>query len=203
MVRDGIFLPQRKPKPLTVEQQADHDRSVHDYPSIQFSPTEYVVIDVIRSIWGVVFIWLVSFCAFAAVVGALLIVSQGMSVDANLMMITLVGTTILIALGGWIVTYVYQKNHLIVTNQRIIQQTQFAPFSYRNQNIEIEHVEDASFRQSNLVQILFGYGTVRLSTIGSEHTYTFSFVARPAEQFAVINRVVQAVDEQAPTEYKE
>ena len=52
-------------------------------------------------------------------------------------------------------------------------------------------IEDASFRQSGIIQTVFNYGTIRLSTEGEETTYIFHFVARPREQIAVINNAIE------------
>ena len=48
---------------------------------------------------------------------------------------------------------------------------------------------------------MLNYGSIRLSTVGDEQTYLFTYVDRPKEQFRVINHVVQQVDEGAPTKY--
>jgi hypothetical protein len=187
--------------------QADHDRSVHDYPEIQFSPTEYVVIDVQRSTVGLVLIWLVALLLAAfALLAAMFLPDFLATIDlghtAGSASLATFGVAVLAIIGGFVAAWVYRANRFIVTNERIFQRLQHTPFAYRNQNIEMEHVEDCSLKQNNIFQILFNYGTIRLSTIGSEQTYRFTFVARPTEQFKVVNAVVQAVDEGAATRFE-
>lgn len=188
-------------------QQADHDRSVHDYPDIQFSPTEYVVIDVQRSAVGLVLIWLVALLVTALALAAAAILpsflaSINLDATAGTASLVALGVALLAVVGGFVTAWVYRANYFIVTNERVFQRLQHSPFSYRDQNLEMERVEDCSFRQDNIIQTLLDYGTIRLSTVGDEQTYRFNFVARPAEQFKIINAVVQAVDENGATHYR-
>ena len=188
---------------LTPAEQADHDRSVHDYPDIQFSPTEYVVIDVQRSVWGLVRIWLFALLVFVAMSAITVMLDITTPVELNhWVLISLIVTTIAISLlVGMIGSYVYKSNSFIVTNERVFAHIQFTPFAQRSQNVELEHIEDCSVSQSNPLQMIFNYGSIRLSTIGDEQTYLFTFVDSPKEQFQVINHVVQQVDEGEPTRY--
>lgn len=192
------------PNHLTSAEQADHDRSVHDYPDIQFSPTEYVVIDVQRSIWGLVRIWLFALIIFIAMGIIMLLIDQTTPIKLNAAaeLGLLIITIVLPLLVGSIGTSVYRKNTFIVTNERIFANIQYTPFASRSQNVEIEHIEDCSVAQTNPLQLLLDYGSIRLSTIGDEQTYLFTFVDRPKEQFRIVNHVVQQVDEGQATRYK-
>ena len=183
---------------LSPDEQADHDRSAHDYPELQLSPTEYVVIDVERSNWGYILIWLTAVAAFLVVIAVVILVEQTTSI-ANFSLLLIVGfaTAFLCIVGGLVAAYVYRASYFILTNERVLQHIQAAPFSYRNQNIEIERVEDCSFHQSNIAQMLLDFGTIRLSTVGNEQTYIFTFAARPGEQFRVINNLVHQVEEKS------
>jgi hypothetical protein len=192
---------------LTPEEQADHDRSVFDYPHLNLSPNEYVVIDVERHPIGIVLIWLVSITAFAIMVLGMIFVSQDNFVTDKILRLNLAITSLVMAIlsliGGAVVGYVYRQDYFIVTNQRVFSRTQYTPFAHRSQNVEMEHVEDVSYIQTNILQTILNYGTIRLSTVGDEHTYVFTFVDHPAEQLQVIDRVVQAVDEGEPTKFVE
>ena len=192
------------PDQLTPAEQADHDRSVHDYPDIQFSPTEYVVIDVQRSPWGIVRIWLIALAIFIAMGIIVVLINRTSPVGTTLFVnvALFICAIILPLLIGLVGTYIYHRNTFIVTNERIISHIQFTPFAKRLQNVEIEHIEDCSFAQHGLLSIMFNYGTIRLSTIGDEQTYLFTFVDNPQAQFQVINHVVQQVDEGEPTRYR-
>lgn len=191
------------PSNLTPAEQADHDRSVHDYPDIQFSPTEYVVIDVQRSVWGIVRIWLFALAVFIAMGIILLLIDQTTPVklDAMAEFGLLLLTIVLPLLIGGVGTSVFRRNTFIVTNERIFANIQYTPFASRSQNVEIEHIEDCSVSQTNPMQLLLNYGSIRLSTIGDEQTYIYTCVDRPKEQFRIVNHVVQQVDEGQPTRY--
>lgn len=202
MNNDNPTVPS-EPQHLTPAEQADHDRSVHDYPNISFSPTEYVVIDVQRSPWGIARVWLFALLIFLAM-GAIAIlmhqtspIEMSTAVYAGLFIATIAAT----ALVGIVGTHIYRNNSFIVTNERVISHIQTTPFAVRTQNVELEHIEDCSVAQTTPAQHIFNYGSIRLSTVGDEQTYLFTFVDRPREQFSVINRVVQQVDEGEPTRY--
>ena len=202
MNNDNPTVPS-EPQHLTPAEQADHDRSVHDYPNISFSPTEYVVIDVQRSPWGIARVWLFALLIFLAM-GAIAIlmhqtspIEMSTAVYAGLFIATIAAT----ALVGIVGTHIYRNNSFIVTNERVISHIQTTPFAVRTQNVELEHIEDCSVAQVTPAQHILNYGSIRLSTVGDEQTYLFTFVDRPREQFSVINRVVQQVDEGEPTRY--
>ena len=56
--------------------------------------------------------------------------------------------------------------------------------------IDLSSVEDASFRQENLLQSLFHYGTLRLSTVGDETTYTFKYSDITGEQLKEVTDLI-------------
>jgi hypothetical protein len=188
---------------LSPELQVKHDESVRLYPEIQFSKTEYVVIDVQRTVWGLVLIWLVAIAAFLVIILFAMVMLQIAEVDPFTMFMIVVASGAMCLIGGAIGQWVFRQNHFIVTNERVVSKAQSTPFSHHSQNVEIEHIEDCSYRQSGPIQMILNYGTIRLSTIGDEQTYRFTFVSQPAEQFKVINRVVQVVDEDVATKYRD
>ena len=191
------------PQNLTPAEQADHDRSVHDYPDIHFSPTEYVVIDVQRSPWGIVRIWLFALLIFLAMGAITILMHQTSPIEMNTAVYVglFVATIAATALVGIVGTRIYRNNSFIVTNERVISHIQPTPFAIRTQNVELEHIEDCSVSQTTPAQHMLNYGSIRLSTVGDEQTYLFTYVDRPKEQFRVINHVVQQVDEGTPTKY--
>ena len=68
-----------------------------------------------------------------------------------------------------------------------------SPVSTSINVIDLFSVEDASFRQENLWQKLFRYGTLRLATVGEETTYTFKYSdIKPAELRAVTDLISDA-----------
>lgn len=203
MNNDNPTVPSN-PQQLTPAEQADHDRSVHDYPDIQFSPSEYVVIDVVRSIWGLARIWLFAIVIFVALSLITLLIHQTSptSLSQWVYVALFVATIVITLLVGIVGSHVYRRNSFIVTNERVIAHIQMTPFAQRTQNVELEHIEDCSIAQTSPLQHILNYGSIRLSTVGDEQTYLFTYVTDPHRQFAVINRVVQQVDEGEPTRYR-
>ena len=61
-------------KVLSPREQADHERSVHDYPDINFSPKEYVIIDVERSYFCLMAIWIMALLMFLAIAATIIII---------------------------------------------------------------------------------------------------------------------------------
>ena len=102
------------------------------------------------------------------------------------------GLIVLVFLGGVIATMVYESNRFFLTNESVTQHIQISPFSRKEQTISLINIEDASFRQSGIIQTLLNYGTLRLSTQGDETTYRFSFVSDPGHQVAVLNDAVES-----------
>ncbi|HMU12114.1 MAG TPA: PH domain-containing protein [Candidatus Nanoperiomorbaceae bacterium] len=193
--------PASEPETKPPELEQKHGESVANYPELDVGPNEFVVIDVERSIVGLVLIWMVVCGAFLAFIITTVLVSQ---ITVNSPYVLLIGFSLAVTcfIGGLIATYVYNQNYFIVTNERVIANVQVSPFSRMNQNVELEHIEDCSYTQSGVLQTLLNYGSIRLSTVGDEHTYRFNFVRDPSGQFQIVNRVVQAVDEGEPTKYK-
>jgi hypothetical protein len=74
---------------------------------------------------------------------------------------------------------------------RLLENIRYTVFATTNQDIGLDGVEDISFSQNTMFQKMFNYGTVRLSTIGDEHTYSFPWVKNPAEQIKVIRHTIK------------
>ena len=56
--------------------------------------------------------------------------------------------------------------------------------------IDLSSIEDASFRQENILQNLFHYGTFRLSTVGDETTYTFKYSDISGEELNAVTKLI-------------
>lgn len=181
-----------------LELHTDHGELVKDYPDMLFSKTEHVIIDIQRTIWGLVIIWVAAIAAFIAILVFAFTMVAITDVDHFIVFIIVVTLGAVCMAGGAVGQYVYRQNFFVVTNKRIFQRIQSTLFSFRTQNIEIARIEDCSYRQNGPLQMILDYGTIRLSTIGNEQTYRFTFVARPSEQFKAINGVVQTTGRVTP-----
>jgi uncharacterized membrane protein YdbT with pleckstrin-like domain len=108
--------------------------------------------------------------------------------------------SLLFAIGGYIAVWVFKNNRFFLTNESAIQEIQTSLFARREQTVSLANIEDASYRQQGIIQMLFNYGTIRLSTQGDETTYGFTYVVDPRSQIALLNNAVEAFKNGRPIE---
>ncbi len=185
---------------VSIEAQRRHERSLHMFPGLNLSEGEYVVRTVRRHPIGLITPLVLGTLLIAAVLTLLLSYDEFATSAALSGAMASVDTIILpgllfiaVVIAGMSVTsYVYLRNRFILTNESIIQETQQSLFSRREQTVSLANVEDASFTQKGILQYMFNYGDIRLSTEGDETTYRFSYVANPKEHVAELNNAVEA-----------
>jgi hypothetical protein len=184
-------------QPISTDVQARHERSVKEYPSLNLSQAEFVISAVRRHPIGLVLP--VGFTIFlvAIIVSTLInlpLIMQSLGFEAPLPPLYFTGflLTLLILIGGYIAVWVYRNNRFFLTNESVIQEIQKSLFSRLEQTVSLVNIEDASFTQQGLLQNLFNYGSIRLSTEGDETTYRFTYVANPKEEIATLNNAVEA-----------
>lgn len=157
-----------------------HERSKKDFPALKLEDGEYVEFAFSRAkicyllIWGCV-------AGVAVLVTSLFMFLFMTQPEINTMgnnfLAFLVITIIAFAfIAGLIATKVFSCNKLFITNRRAIQFTMVSPVVTSKNVIDLSSIEDASFRQTSIVQKLFKIGTLRLSTVGDETTYTLQYV---------------------------
>ncbi len=157
-----------------------HERSKKDFPALKLEDGEYVEFAFSRAkicyllIWGCV-------AGVAVLITALFMFLFMTQPEINTMgnnfMAFLVITIIAFAfIAGLIATKVFSCNKLFITNRRAIQFTMVSPVVTSKNVIDLSSIEDASFRQTSIIQKLFKIGTLRLSTVGDETTYTLQYV---------------------------
>lgn len=184
---------------ISPELQQRHDESVRNFPQLGLSEGEYVISAVRRHPIGVISIWLVVALAIAllGIVSYLITTTDvfsffgkgDMKTSASMIVIL---SSVLLVVGGIAATFIYDANRFYLTNESVIQHIQTSLFARKNQTISLGNVEDASFSQDGIIQTLFNYGSIRLSTEGDETTYRFAFVADPKNQIHLINDAIEA-----------
>ena len=112
--------------------------------------------------------------------------------DPSSMLMIVLLLCLIVALGGAIILWVYLQNQFLMTNESVIQEIQESLFSRHEQTVSLGSIEDASFRKSGILQTIFDYGTIRLSTEGEETTYVFHYVHHPKRQIAILNNAIEA-----------
>ena len=188
------------PKPFTISDdlKQKHEKSVQQYPNLNLSEGEYIILDIKRHPIGMLIptgisvflvVMIMVFVMFYPSIARDAIISPMPSLtDVFGVAMLLIG---LVALGGAVSLWIYLQNHFYMTNESVIQEIQGSLFYRHEQTVSLGSIEDASFRQSGIIQTLFNYGTIRLSTEGEETTYIFNFVANPRKQIAIINNAIE------------
>jgi uncharacterized membrane protein YdbT with pleckstrin-like domain len=120
------------------------------------------------------------------------------SYDVILMPVLLL--MLLVGIGGSVAVWVYLQNQFYLTNESVVQEIQYGLFSRHEQTVSLGSIEDASYKQTGLLQTMLDYGTVRLSTEGEETTYRFSYVANPRAHIATLNNAIEAFKNGRPVD---
>lgn len=184
-----------------------HERSKKDFPSLRLEENEYVEFAFKRAkiclfliygglVLGLIVILLAFFLVFLGQAGL-------DEMGRNFVYIIL--TTLLAAavIAGIFATMIYRGNRLFITNKRVIQKVMTSPVASSINMIDLSSVEDASFSQNGIMQMLFHYGTFRLSTVGDETTYTFPYSDISGEDLKTISRMIAAAKKRGKTVVKE
>ena len=160
-----------------------HERSKKDFPALKLEDGEYVEFAFSRAkicyalIWGTV----IGVSVIVALLFLFVNATNTRSDFNNIMghnFLTLILTVIIVVavLAGLVMTKIFSCNKMYITNHRAIQYTMVSPVVTSKNVIDLSSIEDASFRQTSLIQKILKIGTLRLSTIGEETTYTLQYV---------------------------
>lgn len=181
-----------------------HERSLKDYPGLALEDDEYVELEINRSKAGLVLIWgIVILLSLIMAVSIAVLTLSGDSLGLNdtahsYLLMLLIILFVIFIVAGLVLSYVYKGNRMYVTNHRIIRYTTDALFAHSKNVINLVSVEDVSFRQNSIIQSLLRYGTIRLSTVGDETTYSFPFVDTPTDELDIISHLVHVAKEEDP-----
>ena len=175
-----------------------HARSKKDFPDISLEENEYVVLKIKRSgiipilVWTGVILVAIFFIALNIAIAnassSSIFSLDNASRGFFSVIIDIVFGVILIA--ALISMHVYKNNRLFVTNKRIIQQSQASLFASSTNVIDLVSIEDVSFKQAGILEHMIKVGTLRMSTIGEETTYTFKYVDTPIDELETITHLV-------------
>lgn len=182
-------------QPMSQDAIRRHEESVRRYPNLNLSKEEYVIQEVSRH-WIGLIAPIAAGVFLAVIIGAALVLfpatALAKTMPLSLAMLIGILLLILVAIGTYVPVWVYRNNRFYLTNESAIQDIQVSLFARQEQTISLGSVEDVSFKQKGIIETLLGYGTVRLSTVGDEDTYTFPYVSDPRGHVAVLNNAVEA-----------
>ncbi len=171
-----------------------HERSKKDFPGLNLDDGEYVEFAFHRSRACLVLIFGALFVSLVIILLAFLLSLMGASLldemGRNFLFIilgALLAATVLIAA---FTIMIYYGNQLFITNRHVIQKVMDSPVSKSINTIDLSSVEDVSFHQKGILPSLFHYGTLRLSTVGDETTYTFKYSDISPEDLKAVTKLV-------------
>jgi hypothetical protein len=178
---------------ITPEIQQKCEESRRKYPKLNLSNGEFVISDVKRHPIGLIGVWFFSGLAIAGIIGLVAIASTGdWGVQPLAIGLIAILLCTLVLIGAYVAAYVYNANTFHLTNESVVQNIQTSLFANHEQTVSLGNVEDASYEKHGVIQTIFDYGTIRLSTQGDETTYRFTFASQPAKQIAKLNNAVEA-----------
>jgi hypothetical protein len=169
------------------------NKNSRKYFDLGLSDGEYVVSDVKRHFLGRLRIWLLVLLVAIFLLFTALLFASNLAFNSEFSTLAtafFVLLALITPLFGVILVRDYDGDWMVVTNMRLIQNVRHTVFASENQEIGLDGVEDVSFAQRNVFEKLFNYGSLRLSTIGDEHTYIFTWVENPSEQVKAIRKAV-------------
>ena len=180
---------------------ARHQEAARRYPDVNLDSDEYVVVSIKRHSFGVFGIIISSMLSFIIVASIWITISimpnnlnltLAMKTNITLASLALLALSVVSAMIGH---SIYKNNKFIITNERVVQWIVSGLFNKKKQTINLEAIEDISFSQTGFLQHLIGFGTVRLSTIGEDSTYTFTFVPQPNKYAELLGDLVENAKE--------
>lgn len=192
---------------LTEEIKSKHDASTRAYPQLNLSSAEYIISAVKRHSIGLAIpVGLTAFM-IAIIISLLfnydlIVQSSSLTTAPGFGLMALgAGLVCLVLLAGvYIAIWVYTNNKFFLTNESVIQEIQVTMFSKREQTVSLANIEDVSYQQQGVMQLLFNYGSIRLSTEGEETTYRLTYVSDPKRQVAILNNAVEAFKNGRPVD---
>ena len=173
-----------------------HERSKKDFPFLKLEEDEYVEFSFMRAkIYLMVFLGALG-AGFIVILLAFLLLLLGQSsldpMGRNFMYIMLAALIVVAVIAGIIGLMLYKNNRLFLTNKHAIQMIMESPLSTSVNIIDLKSVEDASFSQKGILQKYFGYGTLRLSTVGDETTYTFPYSDISSSELKAVSKLISS-----------
>ncbi len=180
--------------------QVKHARSVKEFPEIDLKEGEYVVLHMKRATVGIVMIWAGVGALILALSIALIMLANNNALGSTMFIVSstslhylrlaILMAYVMIVFVGLVSHSIYNQNQMYITNFRAIQQRRISLFASSTNIIELDRIEDVSYRQNNLFDYIFKIGTLRMSTVGDETTYTFPWLTTPHDEVNIISRLV-------------
>lgn len=180
--------------------QIKHARSAKEFPEIELEENEYVVLHIRRAYVGIVLIWSTVGALVIALSILMIIIASSPTFTSSAFQINeqslgylrlaVLAIYAIVIFGGFVTHSIYNQNQLYITNYRAIQKTRTSLFANSTNVIKLSRIEDVSYRQKSLFDHIFKIGTLRMSTVGDETTYTFTWLDTPNDEVNTISHLV-------------
>jgi uncharacterized membrane protein YdbT with pleckstrin-like domain len=85
-----------------------------------------------------------------------------------------------------LVTTVYRKNRLIVTDRNITQVLQYGLFNRKISQLNMVNVEDVTSKQNGMLANMFGFGELIIETAGEQSNFHFTNCPNPGYYAKII-----------------
>lgn len=199
--------PNTQLSPTSPSQPDRHQQSAAQYPDLNLSDDEYVLQCIDRHPIGKLGVWLtLGVVAVLVVVGVIVYGVNYASWSANLNNTKLPSTTvvalpgililILLGIGAWIATKVYDGNRIYLTNESLIQHVQISLFSTKNEQLNLVKIEDVTVIQAGILPKMLNFGTLDVNTMDSSDSHVLTLVRNPqAAANAIHNAAEQLIRE--------
>lgn len=173
-----------------------HERSKKDFPFLKLEDDEFVEFAFRRAkiCFMVFFGGLVAGFVVILLMFLLILLGSG-AIDPmgrNFMYIMLTALVVVAVITGAVGMMIFKGNRLFLTNKHAIQMVMDAPMATSVNIIDLKSIEDASFSQKGILQKYFNYGTLRLSTVGDETTYTFKYSDISPSELKAVSKLISA-----------
>lgn len=192
--------------------QLKHSRSAKDFPEIDLEENEYVVLHIKRARVGVALIWAMVGIMIFVLSLAIIVVANSDAFSSTLFTINegslhylrlaILALYAIIIFAGFVGQSIYDQNQMYITNFRAIQKQRTSLFANSTNIIKLSRIEDISWRQKSLSDHILNIGTLRMSTVGEETTYTFPWLATPQDEVKTISHLVAENHHGKPEEEK-
>ncbi|MBR0465600.1 PH domain-containing protein [Candidatus Saccharibacteria bacterium] len=171
-----------------------HERSKKDFPGLSLEEGEFVEFAFSRA--KIILMMIMVGMALGVIVVLLVFLIALLNQEVidvmgqKFLFIILLALLAASVIMGLIALTTYRGNKLYVTNKRVIQLMMNSLVSSSTNTIDLISVEDVSFHQNGLLQRILHYGTLRLSTIGDETTYTFKYSDISPEDLETVSELI-------------
>ena len=185
---------------ISEETKQKHEQSKKDWPECDLGDGEYIISVVSRHPFGlflpiILGVFLISL-AFTLLFNFDLLIQPLQlpqnSVNASIAILPVLVFSGFVLIGTYTAYSVYINNKLFLTNESIIQIIQTGVFSKKERMVSLIDIEDVSYSQRGIVEQIFNFGMIRLSTEGEGTVYRFKLVANPKEVIATLKNAVES-----------